>query len=136
MGCARAVRKRSDSKPEVTNLSYKTLNIINKRNFKKWAKKEIMKKRLGFQLTVILLIGVLLLLCGHTHPHNYFEAAESCPLCQILQCGFTNVVAVALTLILISIILILPVALTPFDSYFLVINNSRASPVNLFSANF
>jgi membrane-bound ClpP family serine protease len=95
-----------------------------------------MKKRFYLRLTVILLIGVLLLLSGHTHPHNYLISADHCILCQILQCGFTNVVSFILTLFLIGIVLILPETFTPSNFYFLTVNDSRASPVNLPLYNF
>jgi hypothetical protein len=90
-----------------------------------------MKQRFDLRLTIILLIGVLLLLCGHTHPYDYLTAADHCALCQILQCGFTNTVSVVLTLILISVIITLPATLTSFNSFFVTIHDSRASPVKI-----
>jgi hypothetical protein len=64
-----------------------------------------MKKQIGLRLAILILIGVMLLLATHTHPHHFYCCGEDdyCPLCQILNCGFTFTSSFELTLLLIVI---------------------------------
>jgi hypothetical protein len=51
-----------------------------------------MKKQVHLQIIVILLIGLMLILSCHTHPHYsaWDGRDEHCSLCQILYAGFTG----------------------------------------------
>jgi hypothetical protein len=64
-----------------------------------------MKKTIGLRLTVTLIIGVMLLLSCHTHPHQFSFLGDvaHCPLCQILQCGFTFTPSFELILLMLTI---------------------------------
>jgi hypothetical protein len=92
-----------------------------------------MKKQIVFQLTILILIGAMLLLAGHTHPHHNFDCGENdhCPLCQILKIGFTFTPSFKLVLLLISIAFIAQSPLIAIKLSRPAANVGRAPPVKL-----
>ncbi|MGD9155943.1 MAG: hypothetical protein PVG90_10665 [Bacillota bacterium] len=92
-----------------------------------------MKRQIGLRLTILILIGAMLLLSGHTHPHHFFCCGEDdhCPLCQILNTGFTVTTFFKLVLLLLTIGFITPSPLLAIKLSRPASCAGRSPPVNL-----
>jgi hypothetical protein len=94
-----------------------------------------MKKRTGLHIIALLLVGVMLLLSCHIHPHHFWDCGEDdhCPLCQILHSGFTftsSFELIQLWIIITELIVFAPVIVLKLFSP--TGCDNRAPPVNLF----
>jgi hypothetical protein len=65
-----------------------------------------MKKSSGFRILSMLLIGMMMLLSCHMHPHHFLGEDEHCQVCQLLNSGFICVFSFAVTLLLLLVGLI------------------------------